>query len=270
MNGFDLTVVPDEEDEDAALVFVDGTVGDRPYRFLLDTGAARTCLEYDDYTATFASLESKTSSGVFAAESRGEIITIPRIELGPITKSDFPVARIAAISPVIRNLIGMDMLTDVACHLRFAESRVIVDPPVEPEVEAMQTLFLDQTHHPYVEVRFGDAAAQAVWDTGAGITVAELNLIRKQPSFFRVSGQSRGTDSTGTTLETPMFEMSAATIGGKTFPAHTVAGVDLSGVNATIERPMDLILGFSTLSKANWWFDFPRRRWAVTEMLKGA
>jgi hypothetical protein len=49
-----------------------------------------------------------------------------------------------------------------------------------------------------------------------------------------------------------------------------VAGVDLSRVNATIAVPMDLVLGYTTLRHANWWFDFPRRRWAVTRLLDRA
>jgi len=31
----------------------------------------------------------------------------------------------------------------------------------------------------------------------------------------------------------------------------------------------DLILGYSTLSKANWLFDFPRKKWAISKLLGG-
>jgi hypothetical protein len=64
-----------------------------------------------------------------------------------------------------------------------------------------------------------------------------------------------------------MFIMSATTIGNQLFPPHRVAGVDLSHVNSTVEMPMDLIVGYSTLSLANWWFDFPRKRWAISKQL---
>jgi hypothetical protein len=30
---------------------------------------------------------------------------------------------------------------------------------------------------------------------------------------------------------------------------------------------MDLILGYNTLRQANWLFDFPRRRWAISKRL---
>ena len=267
MGGFDLIVTPDEDDEDAALVYVDGAIGGRPYRFLLDTGSARTCVQNDDYTSSFPSIGTKKTSGLFAAETHDELIMVPRIELGPIARINFPVARIASLDGRTHNLFGMDLLKDVACHVLFDEHRVIVDPPSEPPVRSMQTLFLDRTNHPYVEVRFRDAVARAVWDTGAGITVVDLHFIRDHPAFFREAGQSRGTDSTGASMQTPMFVMTGATLGNHAFPPHTVAGVDLSRVKATIETPMDVILGFSTLSRANWWFDFPRRRWTVTKLL---
>jgi hypothetical protein len=68
-------------------------------------------------------------------------------------------------------------------------------------------------------------------------------------------------------METPMFIMSASIIGNHNFPPHKVAGVDLSQVNSTIDIPMDLILGYSTLSQANWLFDFPGKKWAITKLL---
>ncbi len=52
MAGFALIIEPDPEDVEAAQVFVDGTIDGRPYRFLLDTGAARTCVQFDAYTST--------------------------------------------------------------------------------------------------------------------------------------------------------------------------------------------------------------------------
>jgi len=270
MAGFPLIIEPDPEDVDAAQVLVDAILDGRPYRFLLDTGTARTAVQLDEYTSTFPPMGTNTSSGVFAQVSE-ELITVPSIKLGPITKQNMPVVRVASSGAVLGNLIGMDLLKDVCCHVLFDEQRVEVDPPEEPGIsDTTQVLFLDRVGHPYVDVQFDDVLARAVWDSGAGITIADLNFIRQHPAWFRHVGQSRGTDATGFTRETPTFTMGSTTIGSKLFPPHTVAGVDLEHVNATIDVPMDLILGYSTLRRANWLFDFPRRRWAVTRVLDGA
>lgn len=267
MSGFDLIIKPDEEDPDGAEVFVDGTIGGNPYRFLLDTGAGRTCAQFDVYTSTFESNEQHQSSGVFAKNSQ-DLITVPTIELGPIFRQNFPIVRMAEDAPDLHNLIGMDLLKDFCCHFFFDENRVAVES--SPDLEAgyaFQNLFLDKGFHPYVDLEFGTSTAKAVWDTGASITVVDLSFIKKHPAFFEEAGQSTGTDSTGSKMETPMFIMAATKIGNNKFPPHRVAGVDLSYVNSTIEVPMDLILGYSTLSKANWLFDFPGKRWAISKML---
>ena len=67
-------------------------------------------------------------------------------------------------------------------------------------------------------------------------------------------------------MSSPMFIMSGAMIGNLVFPPHRVASVDLSAVNSTVDIPMDLILGYSTLRHADWLLDFPRKRFAILQM----
>jgi predicted aspartyl protease len=267
MNGFDVIIQPDAEDADAAEVFVDGAIGGRPYRFLLDTGAARSCVLYDDYIAMFASVGTDTSSGVFAGGSR-DLVNASSLTLGSISRTNFTLVRAAQGDTGTQNLIGMDLLKDLRCHFRFDERRVIVDEgEAEEDSAVFEELFLGQRGHPYVPVQLGDVIASAVWDTGASMTVVDTNFIARTPGFFPAAGHSTGTDSTGAQQETPMYMMAAATIGGYTFPTQRVAAVDLSRLNATLERPMDLIVGYNAYSKARWLFDFPRRRWRITQML---
>ena len=265
MGGFALVIQPDEEEPEAAEVLVDGSVGGRRYRFLLDTGAAKSAILSDDYTTTFAAVGQHTSSGVFAGGSE-DVVIAPTIALGPIVQRDFPVTRLAQNIPQRRNLIGMDLLKDYRCHFLFDEHRVEIDGDDLPGV-TFYDLALDSRFHPYVPVRFGAVTASAVWDTGAGITVVDMGLVARHPAFFQPAGQSQGTDATGATVATPMFTMLGAKVGDLELPPLRVAGVDLSGVNATIETPMDLILGYNMLCRANWLMDFPRRRWAMTKRL---
>ena len=265
MGGFALVIQPDEEEPEAAEVLVDGSVGGRHYRFLLDTGAAKSAILSDDYTATFAAIGQHTSSGVFAGGSEDEVIA-PTIEVGPIVRRDFPVTRLAENIPQRRNLIGMDLLKGYRCHFLFDENRVEIDGDDLPGA-SFYDLALDSRFHPYVPLRFGAVTASTVWDTGAGITVADRGFVARHPALFQPAGQSQGTDATGATVATPIFTMLGATLSDLELPPLRVAGVDLSGVNATIETPMDLILGYNLLRWANWLMDFPRGRWAITKRL---
>jgi len=132
------------------------------------------------------------------------------------------------------------------------------------------SLVLDRKNHPHVEVQFGDVIGRAVWDSGAGMTIVDLDFARRHPAYFREVGRSCGTDATGASVETPVFTLTGADIGGRPFKPHLVAGVNLSRINDTVDMPMDLILGYSTLTQANWWFDFPGRRWKITKLFDGS
>jgi hypothetical protein len=262
-----LSIKPDEEEIEAAEVYVDGKLDGKDYRFLFDTGAAKSSVVSDSYTASLQSVGQHSSSGVFTPSSE-DLITVASIEIGPMVRRDFTLTRASAEAIGKGSLIGMDLLKDYRCYFFFNESRVLVDSGDMPEADyAFEPLLFDKRFHPHVDVRFGDAHANAVWDTGASLTVVDINFINKHPAFFEEVGQSAGTDSTGTTVQTPMFIMSQAIIGKHEFPAHRVAGVDLSQVNASIEIPMDLIVGYSTYRKADWLFDFPHKRWAITKWL---
>jgi hypothetical protein len=77
-----------------------------------------------------------------------------------------------------------------------------------------------------------------------------------------------GTDSTGNSQQTPKYIMKPSKIGTHLFPLTEVVGVDLTHINSSTEIPMSMILGYTTLSKANWVFDFPNKRWCIAKMIE--
>lgn len=263
MSEINLIIVTDPEEDEAAEVCVEGSAGGHPYRFLLDTGAAISSLKFDDYTAGFASSDQNHSSGVFARHSE-DLITVPDLTVGSLSRSDFTLVRQSREAGDTRNLVGMDFLKDYRLHFLINEKRVLVDPALAPDSN-LQDLLVDNRFHPYLPMRWGEIGANAVWDTGAGITIVDMNFVRKNPTLFEeIGGGSTGTDSTGTQMDTPLFTMAAPVIGNTAFPPLKVAGVELGNVNSHIEKPMDLILGYNALVKADWYFDFPARKWAIT------
>jgi hypothetical protein len=268
LEDLDLIVEQDEDEAEAAQIFVDGTIGPNQYRFLLDTAAARSGVMYDDYTSQLKSTEMSGSSGLFATSSE-DLVTVPNIRVGPISRHDFTLVRAPNHFSGANNLIGMDLLKDWCCHFHFDENHVSFTSNEEPTVDVpYQELVLDSTFHPYIDVHFNSSTAKAVWDTGASLTIADTALINSDPAFFREAGEATGTDSTGAEMRTPMFIVSNMSIDNHVFPPHRVAGVDLSHVNSTLAVRMDMLLGYSTLSKANWLFDFPRKRWAITKTIR--
>ncbi len=254
-------------DEDgSAEVLVDGIIDGNKYCFLLDTGSGKSTIKSDEFISSFSSIGNVKGNGVFSSFEE-EKITVPNLEVGPIKKKDFAMSRTQETSPLTKNLIGMDFLKDHRFHFYFDKNRVIVDDDLNT-VNKLKELILGKKYHPYVDVYFGTEKASAVWDTGAGMTVVDLTFIDKFPHHFQERGTSIGTDATGTTRETPMYLMKDVTIGDIEFPSHLVVGVDLSHVNASTEIPMNLILGYTTMIKANWFFDFPNKKWSIINMLE--
>jgi len=118
--------------------------------------------------------------------------------------------------------------------------------------------------HVYVDVHWPGVAGRACWDTGASATVVDRGFWLAHPGLFEYIGVTAGTDASGRREETPLLLMAGPVIGQHTFARHKAVAVDLSPVNATLEYPMDLILGYPAIRQAGWFFDFPAGAWTVT------
>ncbi|QMT16696.1 aspartyl protease family protein [Planococcus maritimus] len=264
MTVIDLIIKPDQQESEVAEILVEGKIEGRNYQFLLDTGAATSALLSDAYLEKLEVLSKSTGTGVFASADR-EVVRLTKLEIGPITKKSFEVEIAKEKHVGARNLLGMDFLKDYSYAFCFDKNKVEVNPIV---IQAdYQELTMGRRHHPYIDIKLQEVEAKAIWDTGAGITVVDVSFIQKNSELFEEIAPSKGTDSSGATQETPMFTMKSTRIANIDFPSHKVAGIDLSYVNKSTEIPMDMILGYSTLCKANWFFDFQSKKWAVLKML---
>jgi hypothetical protein len=254
-------ITPDPDDSGCALIMVDGWISGRPFRFVLDTGASRTQIVADDFTANLRSNGQLNSSGVFAPSS-DPLVTVSDVSIGPLREATLQVVRVEASPPGRRNLLGMDVLRRRCCHFRFDTNSLVIEP--SPAAGTLQPLEMDTRGHFYVDVGWPRAQGRACWDSGAGITVVDRAFFQRHAALFEACASSVGTDSTGAQAEAPTFWVTGPTIGGSVFARHKVAVIDLAKQNSTLDRPMDLILGYTTLSQANWLFDFPTERWGLT------
>src|ERR1035437_184592 len=113
MTRIPLIVEPDSDDPECAEVMVDGSIAGRPYRFVLDTGAARTHVVADDFTTTLAKCGQHNSSGVFAVGSN-PLVPLPELVVGPMAGSSVDAVLVDAVlvdatQPGAQNLLGMDV-----------------------------------------------------------------------------------------------------------------------------------------------------------------
>jgi hypothetical protein len=260
-----LIILPDSNNPEAAEVLIDGKIGATSCRFLLDTGAAITCVDFDDYTSTFKRVGTKETAGAFSKSSL-DLIIAPSISIGPFTEHILLVSRSKNGSKRQRNLIGMNFLKNLCIYFYFDSDRVEAGPLQQPKAGCgLRPLTLGRSSHPYLAVNFGGWAATAVWDTGAGMTVVDKGFVDNHPAFFRPSGISKGNDSAGAEEETPAYVMEGATIGGRRFDHIKVSAFDFSRVTTHADIPFEIILGYNLIKQANWCFDFPAKKWGFLD-----
>ena len=261
MEYLNFKIVPDETSPDCAEILVLVSLGAKTYDFLLDTGAAKTMVLSDEYTSSFQLSGEHETRGVLGA-IYNDLVVIPNLIAGPIVRDRLEAVRIRQAGPHSRNLLAMDILKDYCCHFLFDENKIGFDEGKHAGL--FYQLATSTKYHPCVEVSFGVIGANAVWDSGASMTVADINFINNNPQLFKQCGESQGTDPTGTELCSSEFVMAPVEIGGIAFPETRVAGVDLSVISRDQKINAHLILGYNLIDKANWIFDFPSKKFNVT------
>jgi hypothetical protein len=60
-------IIKRDENDGSAEVLVDARIDEKMYRFLLDTGAAKSSVITDDYIRSYPKLGTKKANGVFAS-----------------------------------------------------------------------------------------------------------------------------------------------------------------------------------------------------------
>ncbi len=227
--------------------------------FVLDSGAARTTVVRDEALQLELSGEVDEAGGVFgpAVIERG---IVGELGLGPVSISGLSVSVMPA-NGIARNLLGIDVLGHFCWRLSLDAKTLTINPDAEHPRNKLQ---IGERGHAYVDVVWEQHRASACWDTGAGITVVDSGFVARHPHLFTALGSSQGTDAHGRTEHTPTFVMASPTIGGQRFEPHPIAAVDLSAINASVSRPIDLILGYTTLRQADWVMDFPSKRWSIS------
>lgn len=254
-----LIIEPDADEPDFATVLVDATIAGRPYRLVLDTGAARTQLNADEYTSSLQPLSEDTSSGAFGRSATNPVVTVTDVVIGPLRRVELDVTR---SERGLGNILGMDLLGHYPCHFRLDAGVVELEAP--SGARAGHDLVRGPRGHVYVDVRWPGVTARACWDTGSGPTVVDRDFWLRHRDLFEQIGVLTGTDATGDQRETPLLLMAGPVIGGQEFTRHKAVAVDLSRMNGAAESQVDLILGYPTIRQADWLLDFPAGRWTLT------
>lgn len=255
MDGVPLVVEIDRDEPDCATVMVDGTIEGRDYRFILDTGAARTHVVGDPSLAGLPRHGSHRPSGLGGARD-DDLLFLPELRVGPLSWTGLEVST-AEGRPDSRNLLGMDAIGTSAGRFDLDGGSWQTAPT--GTLPTRWPLARSANGHVFVDVAWPGVTAKAFWDTGAAITVVDSGFLRRNPELFDIAGTAVALDGSGASVEGTTYWMSAAVVGGRTFARHRAFAADLPQALGRI----DLVLGYPAIRQAVWVFDFPAGRWAV-------
>lgn len=250
MHRVPLEIVPDVDDRRLASTFVELQVDGHSVRALLDSGAARSAVfEHANTQRREVRGEGTGIFGVNSDQQRAVLaVCFAGQQLGPLELDVIP-----ADQSTREVLVGQDVLSRFRCEYRLAEGALIVDGD---SPEKVHPIHMGSRRHVYVTVAWPTGqTADAVIDTGASVTVVDERFAVDHPTLFTYESTSEGTDSSGTVMQTPMVQMASVQLLGAKFRASVAAVVDLSAANSTIERKMDLILGWPILNQGTFVID---------------
>ena len=245
-----LEVVPDADDPRFALAFVQVQVDERPLRALLDSGASRSSVVARPGLACVAARAEGTGVfGVSADELRAQVaVRFAGHDLGSVE-----VSVVSADHPGHGDLVGQDVLARFRCEYRLAEGILVLDGDLPEDVHHVH---VDAGRHVYVDATWPTGeVASAVIDTGAAVTIVDELFAAQHPELFTHESMSEGIDANGAVLQTPIVRMAPLQVLGADLGASLAAIVDLSAANATVERRMDLILGWPILAQGAFMID---------------
>ena len=257
-----LRLVPDDDEPGLFLPFVpveiDGVAGEA----LLDSGATRSKLLYRP-GLMLDEAPWPSSVGAFGSELSALGRASVSCRLGDLDVGTVDVAVVPADHPGHRDLIGQDVLGRYRCRFNLTDGLLILD--VESP-DATHAVHISDRRHVYLDLSWIDsqATASAVFDTGASVTIVDETFASRHADLFTSAGTSTGTDAAGIEVETPMALMQGPEILGEQLAEARVAIVDLSLPNSTLERPMDIVLGWTVISQGDWFIDHPAARAACT------
>lgn len=235
--------------EDKRSFFVESNIE----KMLLDTGATTSQITLNEKTNTFNVLSEDISHGAFGSKLQKKV-EIPELIVGTHRVENIP-----ATLDDVHGIIGMDFLKGTCIHLDLANDEFTFG---EHFTDGMD-LFLGEKGHIYMQCNLGDVVLWALFDTGASGTVVNQAFIDEHPEFFVKQGMDNAKDWTGAEQAAQLIRIRNMSIASNLFDEHEAGVLDLSNAKQYLEKPIDIILGATTMELAIWDFDFTNKKWKL-------
>lgn len=220
---------------------------------LLDTGATKSQITSQLGTTPYKILYEDIAHGAFG-EKKQKTVELPELIIGDHLVENLPVSVNDS-----HGIVGMDFFKNTCIHLDFSNDEFsFID-----HFDNGNDLFMGESGHFYVMCNFGKINVWALFDTGASATVVNQSFADEHPELFDIISMDTGMDWTGTEHEAQIVSVKNLSLDSICFEEHEAGILDLSNAKKYLEKPIELIIGATTIELAKWDFDFLNRRWKV-------
>ncbi len=249
-----------EGDLGSAQLEIAALVDNENFNFQLDTGANQTFLANSPSLTHYPVMgKSRTTSaaGITVTEDKVRLLSF---RIGDFVKKEFEVVRYKMGTP-FKNRLGMNALPD---KLQFDfKNKKLSFHLYAHEVLKKNKLILYGDSTFGMEIHFGADTVEAVWDTGAELSVIDQDLIEKNPAQFRHQQTiTNGVDATGNAVKLELYSFDGLHVGDKILRG-TIMSMNFKPIQEKMGEKVKIILGTNLIRNNNWYFDRTERTWSI-------
>jgi hypothetical protein len=249
-----------EGDLGSAQIKIAAIVDGEMFEFQLDTGANNTFLGYSpllvNYPVTGQS-HTTSAAGVTVIEDKIKVLSL---KIGVFEKKDFEVIRYKEGSR-LKNRLGMNALPEkLGFDFKNKKINFGLSSPTSLQKNALET-YWDSSFG--MKIDLGSDVVDAIWDTGAELSVVDQDLIHKNPNLFQhLQTIDGGRDATGNPVKLELYKFSGLQVGGKHL-SGTIMSMDFKPIQQKMGSNVKLILGTNLIRMNNWFFDRTEKTWSI-------
>lgn len=158
--------------------------------------------------------------------------------------------------------LGIDFFQDLKFSFLSSSKKLIIEDELLPPTTG--NLHLTDKNHIALDFLLQNKSYTCIWDTGAELTVISKKIRELHSEcFFNPVEINNGSDSTGEKVNFVLWDMESFKIGDSAFRDQKVIEMDFTALRNFFPGKTEMILGFNSITVADWTFDMKKRKYGV-------
>lgn len=226
---------------------------------LLDTGATGGQVAIND-SSRFKLIGQMGIRGATGTVKICQEVEASNVQLGSIQRANLKLIHCDQDSV---NVLGVDILQSQTMLFNF-QKNLFSTIPLNQSFKNNK-LVKSTAGHFLLPIKLGDRTVLAVWDTGAGTSVIDEQLLKENPRYFQKSFDVTAIDVTGTKSQLTVYQVSGVRIGEVNLPKANFLVRDFKKTKGNVHQDVAIIIGMNVIMHYNWIFDSIVGAWQILE-----